>query len=41
MVLLFNALENNYQDPRYYTFKQVSEMEGCKVRAGEKATAVE
>lgn len=41
MVLLFKALEAGYQDPRYYTFHQVSQMEGCKVRAGEKATAVE
>ena len=40
-ILMFQALEKNYSDPRYYTFKQVSEMEGCKVRAGEKATAVE
>lgn len=40
-ILMFQALEKGYSDPRYYTFKQVSEMEGCKVRAGEKATAVE
>ena len=40
-ILMFQALEKGYSDPRYYTFKQVSEMEGCKVRAGEKAIAVE
>ena len=40
-ILMFQALEKGYSDPRYYTFKQATEMEGCKVRAGEKATAVE
>ena len=41
MVLLFQGLEKGWQDPRYYTFHQVSKMDGCKIRAGEKATAVE
>ena len=41
MVLLFKAMEMGWSDPRYYTFKQVSQMDGCKIRAGEKATAVE
>lgn len=40
-ILMFQALEKGFSDPRYYTFKQVSELDGCKVRAGEKATAVE
>ena len=40
-VLMFKSLEKGYTDPRFYTFKQVSEMEDCKIRAGEKATAVE
>ena len=41
MVLLFQGLEKGWSDPRYYTFHQVSKMDGCKIRAGEKATAVE
>lgn len=41
MVLMFQGLEKGWQDPRYYTFHQVSKMDGCKIRAGEKATAVE
>ncbi len=41
MVLLFQGMEKGWTDPRYYTFHQVSKMDGCKVRAGEKATAVE
>ena len=40
-VLMLKSLELGYTDPRFYTFKQVSEMEDCKIRAGEKATAVE
>lgn len=40
-VLMLKSLELGYTDPRFYTFKQVSEMENCKIRAGEKATAVE
>ena len=41
MVLLFQSIEKNWTDPRYYTFHQVSKMDGCQIRAGEKATAVE
>ena len=40
-VLMFKSMEMNWQDPRYYTFRQVDKMDGCKIRAGEKATAVE
>lgn len=41
MVLMFKAMEMDWSDPRFYTFHQVSQMDGCKIRAGEKATAVE
>ncbi len=41
MVLMFQGLEKGWSDPRYYTFHQVSRMDGCMIRAGEKATAVE
>ena len=41
MVLMFRALEQQWTDPRYYTFHQVNQMEGCTVRRGEKATGVE
>lgn len=41
MVLMLKAMELGWTDPRYYTFHQVSQMDGCKIRAGEKATAVE
>lgn len=41
MVLMFQGMEKGWSDPRYYTFHQVSRMDGCKIRAGEKATAVE
>lgn len=40
-ILLFKAMEENWSDPRYYTFHQVNQMEGCHIRAGEKATGVE
>lgn len=40
-VLLLKAMEQSWSDPRYYTFHQVNQMEGCHVRAGEKATGVE
>ena len=40
-VLLLKAMEQNWSDPRYYTFHQVNQMEGSHVRAGEKATGVE
>lgn len=41
MILLFKGMEKGWTDPRYYTFHQVSKMDSCKIRAGEKATAVE
>ena len=41
MILLFKGMEKGWTDPRYYTFHQVSKMDGCMIRAGEKATAVE
>lgn len=41
MVLLFQGMAMGWTDPRYYTFHQVSKMDGCKIRAGEKATGVE
>ena len=40
-VLLLKAMEQSWSDPRYYTFHQVNQMEGCHVRAGEKATGVD
>lgn len=40
-VLMFKAMEQGWSDPRYYTFHQVNQMDGCKIRAGEKATGVE
>ena len=41
MVLMFQAMEKGWADPRFYTFHQVNQMDGCKVRAGEKATPIE
>ena len=41
MALMFSAMERDYTDPRYYTFKQVSKMDGCKIRSGEKGTGIE
>lgn len=41
LILMFKAMEKKWTDPRYYTFHQVAQMDGCKVRSGEKATAVE
>ena len=41
MILMFKAMEMGWSDPRYYTFHQVSRMDACRIRAGEKATAVE
>ena len=40
-VLMFQAMERGWMDPRYYTFKQIDQMDGCHVRAGEKATPIE
>lgn len=41
LILMFEGMEKGWTDNRFYTFHQVSRMEGCKVRAGEKATRVE
>lgn len=39
--LMFKAWERGYDDPRWYTFNQVTKMDGCKVLKGEKSTPVE
>lgn len=39
-ILTFEAMERGWNDPRFYTFKQVSD-EGFSVRKGEKSTRVE
>lgn len=41
MILMMASMENNWNDNRFYTFKQVAEMEDCKVKAGSKAIRVE
>ncbi len=41
LILLFKYLDKGYDDPRWYTFNQVTKMDGCKVRKDEKATPVE
>ena len=41
LILLFQYMEKGYSDPRWYTFNQVTKMDGCKVRKDEKATPVE
>lgn len=41
MVLLLKSMEHAWTDPRFYTFRQVANMDNCLIRAGEKATAVE
>ena len=41
IVLMFQAMEKGWADPRYYTFRQIGQLEGCHVRAGEKATPIE
>ena len=41
LILLFQYLDKGYDDPRWYTFNQVTKMDGCKVRKDEKATPVE
>jgi antirestriction protein ArdC len=38
---MFQAMDKGWTDPRYYTFKQIDQMDGCYVRAGEKATPIE
>ena len=40
LILGFTAMEKGWTDPRYYTFKQATDM-GLKVKAGEKASRVE
>ena len=40
-ILMLKSLEKGYDDPRWYTFNQVTKMEGCSVQKGEKATPVE
>ncbi len=40
-ILGLTALENGWDDPRFFTFKGVSDMEGCHVRKGEHATRTE
>ena len=40
-VLMFQAMDKGWTDPRYYTYRQVDQMDGCYVRAGEKATPIE
>ena len=40
-VLMFQAMDKGWTDPRYYTFHQIDKLEGCHVRAGEKATPIE
>lgn len=41
LILLFQYLDKGYDDPRWYTFNQVTKMDGCKVRKDEKATPIE
>lgn len=41
LVLMFKSMERGYDDPRFYTFHQVSKMEGCKVMKDSKAIPVE
>ena len=40
-ILMIKSLERGYDDPRWYTFNQVTKMDGCSVQKGEKATPVE
>lgn len=41
VILLFEQLRNGYNDPRWYTFKQISEIEGAKLRKGSKGIKIE
>lgn len=41
IILLFEQLKNGYNDPRWYTFKQISEIEGAKLRKGSKGIRIE
>lgn len=40
-VLMFQAMDKGWTDPRYYTFRQIDQMDGCHICAGEKATPIE
>lgn len=40
-ILMLKSLERGYDDPRWYTFNQVTKIDGCSVHKGEKATPVE
>lgn len=41
LILMLSAMEKGWTDSRFYTFHQVSKMDGCKIRKGETATPVE
>lgn len=41
VILLFEQLAKGYNDPRWYTFKQISEIEGAKLRKGSKGIKIE
>ena len=41
LILMFKSQDMGWTDPRWYTFHQVSKMDGCKIRKGETATPVE
>lgn len=41
LILMIASMEHGWNDNRFYTFKQISDMEGCKVKSGSKATKVE
>lgn len=41
LILMLEALKNDWDDNRFYTFKQVAKLDGCKIKAGSKATRVE
>lgn len=41
IILLCEQLQKGYNDPRWYTFKQISEIEGAKLRKGSKGIKIE
>ena len=41
LILMIASYENGWTDNRFYTFKQLREKDGCKVKAGSKATRIE
>lgn len=41
IVLLCEQLEKGYNDPRWYTFKQITDIEGAKLRSGSKGIKIE